>query len=89
MCGACSVARDHYFFNFRSDATAPPATILNPVASSTWKTSTYPLSGHANERGGDQGSFVRVYRNGALVDSVSSVGATSSSTFPFCPDATI
>ena len=59
-----------YFFNFRSDATAPPAPILNPVASSTWKTSTYPLSGHAND-GGDQGSFVRVYRNGALVDSVS------------------
>lgn len=59
-----------YFLNFRYDASAPPAPVLDAVATSTWKTSTYPLSGHAND-GGDQGSFVRVYRNGALVDSVS------------------
>ena len=59
-----------HFLNFRYDATAPPTPVLDPVASGTWKTSTYPLSGHAND-GGDQASFVRVYRNGALVDSVS------------------
>ncbi len=59
-----------FFFNFRSDATAPPAPVLDPVGGGSWKTSRYPLSGHADD-GGDAAAFVRVYRNGALVDSVS------------------
>ncbi len=58
------------FFSFRYDATAPSAPQLDRPTTSAWKTSTYPLTGHADD-GGDQGSFVRVYRNGALVDSVS------------------
>ncbi|HXV13847.1 MAG TPA: hypothetical protein VEC56_06540, partial [Candidatus Krumholzibacteria bacterium] len=57
------------FFNFRSDATAPPAPVLDPFVGGSWKTSRYPLTGRADD-GGDA-SFVRVYRNGALVDSVS------------------
>ncbi len=60
-----------YVFNFTFDLTSPPPPTLDP-APSTWNTSRYPLSGHASD-GGDNGSFVRVYRNGALVDSVSTV----------------
>jgi hypothetical protein len=59
-----------YPFNFRSDATAPPAPVLDPAPSATWNGSRYPLTGRAND-GGDAGAFVRVYRNGALMDSVS------------------
>lgn len=60
-----------YLFNFRSDATAPPAPILDAFAGvgGKWTTSSYPLSGRAND-GGDLGAFVRVYRNGTLIDSV-------------------
>jgi hypothetical protein len=60
-----------YVFNFTFDLTSPPPPTLDP-APSTWNTSRYPLTGHASD-GGDNGSFVRVYRNGALVDSVSTV----------------
>ena len=62
-----------YAFNFTFDLTSPPQPTLDP-APSTWNTSRYPLTGHASD-GGDNGSFVRVYRNGALVDSVSTVVA--------------
>lgn len=60
-----------YRFNFSIDTTAPPAPTLDR-APSTWNSTQYPLTGHAND-GGDAGSFVRVYRNGALVDSVSTL----------------
>ncbi len=60
------------FFNFRSDATAPPAPVLDPLVGTggAWNSSRYPLTGRADD-GGDAAAFVRVYRNGALVDSVS------------------
>jgi hypothetical protein len=60
-----------YAFNFRYDTSAPLAPTLDP-APATWQTSRYPLTGHANDEG-DGGSFVRIYRNGALVDSVSTL----------------
>jgi hypothetical protein len=61
-----------YPFSFRYDTTAPPAPTLDPFrgANGTWNTNVYPLSGTA-EDGGDIAAFVRVYRNGALLDSVS------------------
>ena len=57
-----------YPFNFRFDITSPPAPVLDP-APSTWNTTTYRLTGTASP-GGDIASFVRVYQNGALTDSV-------------------
>ena len=60
-----------YLFNFRSDATAPPAPTLDAFVGvgATWTTSSYPLRGRVND-GGDVGAFVRIYRNGNLIDSV-------------------
>lgn len=59
-----------YSFTFRYDATTPLAPSLDAFLGGTWTTTLYPLTGEAND-GGDNASFVRVYRNGALVDSVS------------------
>ena len=64
-----------YDFVFRFDATAPPAPTLEPFNGS-WHGSTYPLSGEVDD-GGDSGAMVRVYRNGALVDSVSTAASNS------------
>ncbi|HEU4930208.1 MAG TPA: hypothetical protein VFU38_10305, partial [Candidatus Krumholzibacteria bacterium] len=60
-----------YPFNFSLDTSAPPAPTLDP-APSTWNATRYPLTGHAND-GGDAAAFVRVYRNGVAVDSVSTL----------------
>jgi hypothetical protein len=62
----------NYPFNFRYDATAPPAPTLDPFLglNGKWNTNVYPLSGVAQD-GGDIGAFVRVYQNGVLIDSVS------------------
>jgi len=61
-----------YPFNFRYDATAPPAPTLDPFlgAGGEWKTNVYPLTGSVDD-GGDTSAQVRIYQNGALVDSVS------------------
>ncbi len=60
-----------YAFNFQLDTTAPPAPILAPFSGNgaQWNTPTYPLRGSVND-GGDLRAFVRIYRDGALVDSV-------------------
>jgi hypothetical protein len=62
----------NYPFNFRYDATAPPAPTLDPFLGTNgkWNTSVYPLTGVADD-GGEIGASVRVYRNGAVIDSVS------------------
>ena len=64
-----------YDFTFRFDATAPPAPVLEPFDGS-WHASAYPLRGEVDD-GGDAGAMVRVYRNGALVDSVSTAASNS------------
>jgi FlgD Ig-like domain len=58
-----------YDFGFRFDATAPLAPTLDAFAGA-WHGSSYPLSGEVDDEG-DSGAMVRVYRNGTLVDSVS------------------
>ena len=64
-----------YDFTFRFDTTAPPAPSLEPFDGS-WHASTYPLGGEVDD-GGDSGAIVRVYRDGALVDSVSTAASNS------------
>lgn len=58
-----------YPFTFRFDASAPPAPVVDATGG-TWNTARYPLTVRAND-GGEFGAFVRIYRNGALVDSAS------------------
>jgi flagellar hook assembly protein FlgD len=65
-----------YTFSFRSDATAPLAPTLDPYlgGGKPWTGSVYPLSGTLNGAS-DAGAFVRVYRNGVVVDSVATLNS--------------
>jgi hypothetical protein len=65
-----------YTFSFRSDVTSPLAPTLDPYlgGGKHWTGSVYPLSGTLNGAS-DAGAFVRVYRNGVVVDSVATLAS--------------
>jgi flagellar hook assembly protein FlgD len=56
-------------FNFKFDRSAPAAPSLDPYAGA-WHAPVFHLTGEA-DNGGDLGAWVRVYHNGARIDSVS------------------
>jgi hypothetical protein len=70
------VGRETSFaFSLRFDTTAPLAPTLEPF-DGTWHGSTYRIRGEVDDQG-DAGAFVRVLRNGAVVDSVPTVISNS------------